>query len=287
MLDKNEKPQVLVLGGGSMVGGWLLPLLARAGYRGHVVSRDRKDGVEGFEWLSALEVQNASWHLKEKAVIVSLWPIWLLAPVMPQFPGASQLVALSSTSLFGKAGSLDRVERQLVENLASAEKKVRVSAETFRIPYTILRPTLIYDCIRDHSINFIARIIRNFGFFMVAGGARGLRQPVHAEDVAKAILASIGNGKAYNKSINITGGEAITCYTMIRRVAEAVGRRPRIIPSPVLLLKAMMMVARFLGLTNLSPSLFDRMNQDLAYDSREAGEILGFKARPFHPEFPK
>src|SRR6201999_1347111 len=110
-----------------------------------------------------------------RAIIISLWPVWLLGPVMAQFLGASQLIALSSTSLFGKANSLDPEEQELVKNISNAEQLVRVNSETFRIPYTILRPTLIYDCKSDHSITFIANIIRRFGFFLVAGQATGLR----------------------------------------------------------------------------------------------------------------
>jgi nucleoside-diphosphate-sugar epimerase len=284
-MDSMEKPQVLVLGGGSIVGNWLLPMLAEAGFRGYVVSRKRMDTGLSFAWLSSNEVQSASWHLQERAVIISLWPIWLLGPVMAQFLGASQLIALSSTSLFGKAGSLDPAEQELVKNIDQAEQQVRINSETFRIPYTILRPTLIYDCVHDHSITFIANIIRKFGFFLVSGRAMGLRQPVHAQDVAQAIINSIGNEKVYNKSVNLPGGETITYFTMIRRVAEAVGRRTQIIPCPTFILKNMLAFMRMMNLTDLSPSLFERMNHDLAYDGQEAQQLLNFHPREFMPEF--
>ncbi len=280
-----EKPQVLVLGGGSLVGGYLLPMLAEAGYRGYVVSRKPIDAGLSFAWLATNEVQSASWHLQDRAIIISLWPVWLLGPVMAQFLGASQIIALSSTSLFGKAASMDPEEKRLVENIATAERQVQVNSETFRIPYTILRPTLIYDCINDHSITFIASIMRRFGFFLVSGQAAGLRQPVHAQDVAQAIFNSIGNERVFNKSLNVAGGETITYFTMIRRIAEAVKRRARIIPCPKSILKAMLQVMRWLNLTDLSPSLFDRMHQDLAYDSWESEQLLNLKPRGFMPEF--
>lgn len=284
-MDFGSKQQVLVLGGGSLVGRYLLPLLAEAGYRGYVVSRKKIDGGLHFAWLPTSEVQDASWHLQEQAVIISLWPIWLLGPIMAQFLGAAQIIALSSTSLFGKANSLDPEELDLVKKIAASEKQVRINSETFRIPHTILRPTLIYDCKHDQSITFIAGIFRRFGFFLVAGDAKGLRQPVHAEDVAKAVVNSIGNKDAYNKSFNITGGETITYFTMIRRVAEAVRMRPFIIPCPKIILKAMMIVVRALDLTHLSPSLFDRMNNDLAYDGEEAKRVLKLEPRDFRPDF--
>lgn len=286
-MNSEQKQQILILGGGSLVGEYLLPMLAERGYRGYVVSRSRMDGGLHFQWLPTSEVQDASWHLQDKAIIISLWPIWLLVPVMPQFLGAAQLIALSSTSLFGKAKSLDPEEKELVRNISKAEEHVRVNCETFRIPFTILRPTLIYDGIKDHSITFIAQIIKRFGFFMVAGDAAGLRQPIHAQDVARAVANAIGNERAYNKALNITGGETITYFTMIRRVAESLKRGVHIIPSPKFLLKSMLYVVRALGFTDLSPSLFDRMNQDLAYDNAEALSALDYKPRDFYPDFLK
>lgn len=286
-MENDAKQQVLVLGGGSLVGNYLLPLLAEQGYRGYVVSRKKTDTGLNFAWLPTNEVQDASWHLHDRAVIISLWPIWLLGPVMPQFLGASQLITLSSTSLFGKAKSLDAQEKELVRKIGNAEEVVRVNSETFRIPYTILRPTLIYDCINDGNITFIAKMIKRFGFFMVSGEAMGLRQPIHAQDVAQAVVNSIGNKAAYNKSINVTGGETITYFTMIRRVAEALGRPIRIFSFPTYLLKNLLRVVRAMGLTNLSPSLFERMNHDLAYDGTDALSILKLNARNFNPQFPK
>jgi nucleoside-diphosphate-sugar epimerase len=282
-MDSEPKQQVLVLGGGSLVGRYLLPLLAERGYRGYVVSRKRIDTGLNFAWLPANEVQDASWHLQARAIIISLWPIWLLGPIMPQFLGASQLIALSSTALFGKERGDE--ERELVRRIARAEEQVRISAETFRIPYTVLRPTLIYDCVNDQSITFIADIIRNFGFFLVAGEASGLRQPVHAQDVAIAILNSIHNPGAYDRALDLTGGETITYFTMIRRVAEAVGRPVRIIPCPTFLLKGMLQAARMMNFTRLSPSLFERMNQDLFFDGSEAVRVLNFHPRDFMPSF--
>lgn len=286
-MSEDTKQQVLVLGGGSLVGEYLLPILAERGYRGYVVSRKKMDTGLHFAWMPTQEVQNASWVIQDKAVIISLWPIWLLGHVMPQFLGASQLIALSSTSLFGKAKSMDPSEQELVNRISKAEEVVRVNSETFRIPYTILRPTLIYDGIHDHSITFIAEIIRRFGFFLVAGDAAGLRQPVHAEDVAIAVANSIGNEEAYNQSLNITGGETITYFTMIRRVSEALGRSIRIFACPKFILKSMLYIMRALNFTDLSPSLFDRMNQDLAYDGNEAVQKLKLQPRNFMPKFPR
>ncbi|MBY0428558.1 MAG: hypothetical protein K2Q32_05005, partial [Alphaproteobacteria bacterium] len=96
-----------------------------------------------------------------------------------------------------------------------------------------------------------------------------------------------GNKEAYNKSFNIIGGETVTYFTMIRRVAESLGRPIRIFSFPTFFLKNLLRVVRAMGLTTLSPSLFDRMNQDLAYNGDESVKILKVTPRDFNPVFPK
>jgi uncharacterized protein YbjT (DUF2867 family) len=98
---------------------------------------------------------------------------------------------------------------------------------------------------------------------------------------------SIGNPLAFNKSYNITGGETVTYFTMIRRIAEALGRPIRIFSFPTFFLKNLLRVVRMMGLTTLSPSLFERMNQDLAYNGDEAVKELKLHPRDFNPVFAK
>jgi nucleoside-diphosphate-sugar epimerase len=56
---------------------------------------------------------------------------------------------------------------------------------------TLLRPTLIYGCGLDQNISRLARIIRLCRCMLVAGQARGLRQPVHADDLAALAVAAL------------------------------------------------------------------------------------------------
>lgn len=92
--------------------------------------------------------------------------------------------------------------------------------------WVILRPTLIYGRGRDRNITVIARFIRRFGFFPVLGRATGLRQPVHAEDVALACHRALEAPAATNRAYNISGGETVTYREMVRRVFLALEGGP-------------------------------------------------------------
>jgi nucleoside-diphosphate-sugar epimerase len=181
--------------------------------------------------------------------------------------------------------SPDPYEQDVVEKLGRGEAALREFSARTGVPHTILRPTLIYDGKLDQNITAVASMIRRLGFFLVAGRAAGLRQPIHADDVARFMIASIDNKSAFNRSFNITGCAPITYREMVSRVATGLGKRPLVISLPGWLLKGALYAARWCNLTKMSPVLFDRMNQDLAFDDLGAKATLGVTPRDFIPIF--
>ncbi len=72
-------------------------------------------------------------------------------------------------------------------------------AASHGVEWIILRPTLIYGLGRDKNIAEIARFVRRFGFSPLFGKAKGLRQPLHAQDVAGACIAALDAPDAANR----------------------------------------------------------------------------------------
>ncbi len=89
-----------------------------------------------------------------------------------------------------------------------------------------MRPTLIYSEGRDINISPLSRLIRRFGFMPIVGGAPGLRQPVHAEDLAIGAISAAASPAAANKIYSLTGGETLSYREMIGRIFDGV-RLPR------------------------------------------------------------
>src|SRR5262249_14720886 len=142
------------------------------------------------------------------------------------------IIALGSTSLFSKAMSTNDVERTTATQLEIAEKTFQDWCLRSNVHGTLLRPTMIYDCIRDANIARLARFIKRFRFLPLAARAQGLRQPIHADDVAAAIFNCIGNTAAYDKILNIAGGEVLTYRVMIERIFAALNIKVRILMLP-------------------------------------------------------
>jgi nucleoside-diphosphate-sugar epimerase len=219
--------------------------------------------------------------------VFSVLPLWLLPAHVPALvaAGATQLIAFSSTSVFAKADSPDPAEQALAQRLASAESALAKACEAVGVPWTILRPTLIYGSGRDQNVSAVARFIRRFGFFPVAHPASGLRQPVHADDLAIAAVSAIANPNAFNRAFNLPGGETLTYREMIARIFAGVGAAPRILPLPSGLLRRALPLVQNRLPHRYSPALFLRMNQDLAFDGAEAHAALNYAPRPFTLEF--
>jgi nucleoside-diphosphate-sugar epimerase len=255
----------VVAGATSIVGRYLLPRLLAAGYDVHAVSRRAAPAWSppGVSWHS-MDIADAWSEAPSEPFLVHLAPLWLAPPLISNLlpRGLRRVVAFGSTSRFTKARSRDPDERALAARLAAAETAVESACETAGVPWTVFRPTLIYGGEYDRSLATVAAFVRRFGFFPVAGDGRGLRQPVHADDLA--------------------GGTTLSYRHMVVRVFEGLGRTPRIVSLPLAAYRAALKIARCLPqCRNLSPAMADRMASDLCFDATDAGRDLAYSPRPF------
>jgi nucleoside-diphosphate-sugar epimerase len=205
----------------------LIPLLINSGARVIAFSRQPIEPVgDGVAWRNLSDSSSANTDQLDHWISVA--PIWVLPEHFPflEASGAHRVVALSSTSRFTKVGSGDTAETAVAARLIEAEDRFVAWAKSRDIDWVILRPTLIYGLGRDKNVSEIARFIRRFSFFPVFGLAQGLRQPIHAEDVAAACFSALQAPNAANRAYNISGGETLTYRDMVARVFAALGRPP-------------------------------------------------------------
>jgi nucleoside-diphosphate-sugar epimerase len=135
----------------------------------------------------------------------------LLADALPRLfnPSLRRVVAFSSTSVTTKQDTEVTAERETIRKLADAERRIAAACEQHNVGWTILRPTLIYAAGRDTNITPLSRLIRRFGFMPLVGGAAGLREPVHAEDLAIGAIAAARSAAAVNKLYALPGTETL------------------------------------------------------------------------------
>jgi nucleoside-diphosphate-sugar epimerase len=276
---------VLVLGATSLIGEFLLTRLDAVGIE--PISLSRRPPSDDVCWVDGdLADPNLADELPPIATVFSLSPIWLLPQALPALKarGMVRLVAFSSTSRFTKQNSSEASERAVAQALTKAEAEVEAFCAAHGVAWTILRPTLIYLEGRDGNVSRLASLIRRFKVLPLSGQGEGLRQPVHADDLAWGAIAAAQARAARDKAYDLVGGETLTYRTMAERIYAGLGRPPAILSLPAWLFRLLLTLAKpfYPGAT---ATMGDRMAQDLTFNDAPARRDFGWAPREFRPRF--
>lgn len=280
----DDKAGMLVIGARSLIGRRLREMAPEA------VFTSRK-ALDGNSLVLDTEHPEAFQPGKLFETVIMCAPVWLMTADLLErlyLLGMRRLVAFSSTSVFTKDRSAEPAEREVVAKLLAGENAIKAFCGVMGVAYTILRPTLIYDEGLDENVSAIAAAIRKYGFFPVCGQASGVRQPVHARDLAKAALQVVGAKMSYNKSYNLSGGEKLAYRDMVIRVFKAMGKQPVIVVVPEILWRLGFMVRNLMaprGALKRNIHMVLRMNQDLRFEHAEATRDFGYAPGTFEPRF--
>ncbi len=280
--------RILLSGASSQIGDCLLPLLVQTGHRVNALSRQTRTDTEGIRWCRADldQAEALSVATKDCEMLIHLAPVWNLPHHLPDLAraGIRRVFAFSSTSRFGKRDSPDPSERKIVRRLVTAESSIIEACERHGMAWTLFRPTLIYGMGRDRNVSNIARFIHRFHFFPIAGDGAGLRQPVHACDLAQACLDALRTQTTASRAYNLSGGEILPYHRMVERIFEAQGRKPHLIRVPLPPLRLFLHLLGLLpGYRYLGPEMANRMNRDLVYDHAQARADFDYLPRGFTP----
>lgn len=279
--------RICVTGATSQIGVFLLPQAVAAGHAVTALSRralrpSRASG-DGPAWIHPEEYL-ASSALSGIDALISCGPLDLAMRLVESLPGLRCVVAFSSSSVLSKAESGDARERAAMAAMARSEQALREACAGRGLPLLLLRPTLIYGCGLDRNVSLLAAIGHRFGVIPLAGRACGLRQPMHAEDLAGLALCAIEAPTPPDFVSAACGGDTISYREMCTRIARAVPRRVRLLtfPEPILAgaVRAMAHYSRWQG---LSPEMVHRQNRDLVFDDARLRKALNWTPRAFAP----
>jgi nucleoside-diphosphate-sugar epimerase len=275
----------LIIGGTGLVGGYIVERLKDRGERPLVLSR-RDRTAPGIDWIRGDLTDPSSLRLPSFTMLYCTADAALVAPALPHLlnPSLRRVIAFSSTSVMTKVDSEVARERKSTRDLADAEEQIKAACGRQNVGWTILRPTLIYAEGRDINITPLSHLIRRFGFMPLVGDASGLRQPVHAEDLAIGAIAAAESPLTINKLYLLPGLETITYREMIGRIFDGLGRPRRMISLPPALWRVLFMLAKPLfPAANVAWGL--RMMKDMTFDPGPAIRDFGWSPRAFHPDF--
>lgn len=278
--------RVLVLGARSPVARFLLPRLRQTGWEVHAASRRSPSGDDsGLHWHTFDLFSDPGPDLAAEALI-SLGPLdgaaaWFARSAMCP----ARIVAFSSTSAATKQTSIDARERALAQRLRVAEQALLTLGRARGAEVTLLRPTLIYGG-GDRNLSRVAELAQRWRVLPLPlpRNATGLRQPVHAEDLAQAALTALTRQALPAASYDLPGGETLSYREMVQRVLACLQPPARVFTVPEWPLRIALNLAHRVGmLQDAGEAMLQRLAQDLVFDASAAQHDLDFRARDFRP----
>ena len=287
----DRKRRALVLGATGQIGRFLLPELLAQEVDVEAVSRQAHPPHEHVLW-SRFDLYHNGDAARRPDVVFSAGPIdGLLAWLARTRHRPTRVVAFSSTSAQIKQNSPDPAERELAARLLQAEQALALHCDARDIGWTILRPTLVYGCGLDANLSRIVALARRWRFVPLPRDAHGLRQPVHAQDLAIGAWQAANTPASLGKRYDLCGADTLEYTEMVRRTVGFLMPPAYLLRVPSGVFRGLArLLRRYDLIPGFGPAMLDRMRQDLVFSTAAASRDLGWSPRGFRPDasdFPK
>lgn len=285
------RTRCLVLGASSQLGDRVLPYLLEAGYEVHAVSRTphvESPVASQLHWHT-LDLAAAERWPVAVSVVVHLAPVYLLSALLRHASEPLRVIAISSTSARTKHNSPSAAERRVAQRLLQAEQEASQLCQENNHTLTLLRPTMLYGLGRDATIARMQKFIQRWGFLPLPAMQTGLRQPVHVDDVALAILQVINEPAAFHKVYELGGRDCLTVHQLATRIFIDNHKPVRILSIPTWMLSAVLALLKVLRpRLDWSPALLKRAALDQIVNDQAATVDFKYAPRMFtgvlHPQ---
>lgn len=181
-------------------------------------------------------------------------------------------VFVSTTALFTRLAAASKAVR------GAAEDAVRASG----MSWTIVRPTMIYGAPGDRNMERLLRAVTRWPLVPVPGDGRSLVQPVHVDDLAAGIAATVETDDARERAFDLSGAAPLSLDDTIRAAGRACGRRVRLVHLP---LGPVVWALGALERVGLRPRVkaeqVQRLAEDKDFAHDDAARVLAFRPRTF------
>lgn len=286
--------RILVTGSSGFVGSAVSVALARAGHAVRSASRKRDDrlAATGNEWVALPDLQGeVDWDpiVAGVDVVVHLAAIAHRSDVESKDYARANRIATASlaqacqrhaitrlifmSSIGAQAGSAaDHVVTETDEpSPVTAYDRAKLAAEDeirrSGVPFTILRPVIVYGAGAKANIALMTRIA-SLPLPLPFGAFHNRRSLLSIDNLAQAVLFCVENPSTENQTFIVSDRDPITFAEMLAALRKAQGRSPGLFPVPPLFVKTMIMVAGY-------PSLWDRIGRELVASSAKL-QALGW-----------
>jgi nucleoside-diphosphate-sugar epimerase len=141
----------------------------------------------------------------------------------------------------------------------------------------MLHPTMIYGAQGENNVQRLASLLRRLPVLPLPNGGTALVQPIHQDDVTRAIQAALARCWGGPRNLVVAGPIPMSYADFIRGIAAAAALPPpRILRFPVMPLIAVASLTRIVpGLPAIGAAEIRRLMEDKAFDVRPMRAELG------------
>ena len=265
---------VFVIGATGRTGAALCRRLAEAGRPFVPVVRDaalwRELGLPGERRVLDLsETRSVAYTLEDARIVVSCAHASHTPTILEATGEATRYVLFGSTRRYSKWRDGHGL------GVLAGEKGFLSSGRSG----VMLHPTMIYGAATDQNVRRLAALLGRLPIVPLPGGGRALVQPIHQDDVTRAVMAALDIAWPGPRTMVIAGPEPMAYAEFARAVARAAGlRRPIIVPMPLPLLRLLARLAVLIpSLPHVDAGELRRLTEDKAFAIDGMINILGVR----------
>ncbi|RZM82351.1 NAD-dependent epimerase/dehydratase family protein [Leptolyngbya iicbica] len=146
--------------------------------------------------------------------------------------------------------------------------------------YCLFRPTMIYGSPRDKNLHKLIRFCDRYGRFPVFGSGQCLLQPVHAGDLAQALLTAYLNPEIQG-AYDLSGGSIVSFLELLALVEKLLGKpvQPLKIPYNLGVWSATLLESVLGRRSPVRREQILRLQEDKAYSHAAATAAFGYQPR--------
>lgn len=185
--------------------------------------------------------------------------------------GVRRLLMVGSTSM-----------HSAYEHRAGWRRRMESLVRESGLEWTIARPTMIYGSELDKNMHKLLRFLDRAPIFPIFGDGENLWQPVHYEDLARAVLTTLEKPEAIHQSYDLPGARPLTYRDLIHTAAAALGKKPRTVRLPIEPVRRALRLAEHARIPlPIQSEQVMRLREDKAYPYENAHRDLGYAPRTF------